>query len=130
MFYTTFAELCSRRGIRPGRAAGEIGISRAAVTRWKQEGFTPRGDVLERIAAYFGVTVDYLLRGGDSVQAPDGSPDAADTSGEEEEMEEFLEMLKNRQECRMLFSLARNATRSDVERAVKIIEALREVEQD
>lgn len=45
-------------------------------------------------------------------------------------MEEFLEMLKNRQECRMLFSLARNATRSDVERAVKIIEALREVEQD
>lgn len=64
MFYTTFAELCSRRGIRPGRAAGEIGISRAAVTRWKQEGFTPRGDVLERIAAYFGVTVDYLLRGG------------------------------------------------------------------
>ena len=126
MFYTTFEDLCNKRGIRPGRAAGEIGISRAAVTRWKQEGFTPRGDVLERIAAYFGVTVDYLLRGGDS------APSASGRSGgeDEEEMSEFLEMLKNRQECRMLFSLARNATRSDVERAVKIIEALREVDED
>lgn len=115
MFYTIFEELCAQRGIKPGRAAGEIGVSRAAVTRWKQEGFTPRGDALEKIAAYFGVTVDYLLHGG------------AD-SAEEDEMAEFLDMLKNRHECRMLFSLAKNATKADVERAVKIIEALREME--
>ena len=124
MFYTTFEKLCNERGVRPGRAAGDIGISRAAVTRWKQAGFTPRGDVLEKLADYFGVTVDFLLRGEDA--APFGrTPDTDD-----EELVEFLEMLKNRKECRMLFSLARNATRSDVERAVKIIEALREVKDD
>jgi len=114
MFYTIFEELCRSRGVKPGRAAGEIGVSRAAVTRWKQGGYTPRGEALEKIAAYFGVSVDYLLHGED-----EGTSDA--------ELDEFLDLLKNRQECRMLFSLAKNATREDVERAVRIIEALRNV---
>ena len=116
MFYNTFEQLCKERGIKPGRAASEMGISRAAVTRWKNEGFTPRGEALEKIAAYFGVSIDFLLH---------GKPTAT-----QNEMEEFLEMLKNRQECRMLFSLAKNANRADVERAVKIIEALREVPEE
>lgn len=44
---------------------------------------------------------------------------------EDEELNEYLEMLKTRKECRMLFQLAKNATKEDVEQAVKIIEALR-----
>lgn len=41
------------------------------------------------------------------------------------ELQEYLEELKNRPEMRMLFSLAKGATKDDVEKAVKIIEALR-----
>ena len=37
-------------------------------------------------------------------------------------------MLRTRPECRMLFKLADNATKEDVEKAVAIIEALRKVE--
>lgn len=45
---------------------------------------------------------------------------------DDEELQEYLEELKNRSEMRMLFSLAKGATKEDVEKAVKIIEALKE----
>lgn len=41
---------------------------------------------------------------------------------------DYLEMLRNRPECRMLFSVAKDATKDDVEKAVAIIEALRKTE--
>lgn len=61
MFYDTFLSLCSEKGLKPGRVADEIGINRGTVTSWKKCGYTPRAEVLQRIADYFGVTVDYLL---------------------------------------------------------------------
>lgn len=61
MFFDLFAELCRQKGVKPGRAADEIGLSRATVTNWKKNGYTPRGETLRRLAEYFGVTPDRLL---------------------------------------------------------------------
>ena len=44
---------------------------------------------------------------------------------DQDELTEYLEVLRSRPECRMLFSLAKDATKADVEKAVAIIEALR-----
>ena len=44
----------------------------------------------------------------------------------DDELNEYLEELKNREDMRMLFSLAKGATKEDVMQAVKIIEALRD----
>ena len=44
------------------------------------------------------------------------------------ELQEYLEELKNRSELRMLFSLTKGATKEDVEKAVRIIEALKKDE--
>ena len=41
------------------------------------------------------------------------------------EIDVYLTELKNRPEMKMLFSVAQNATKEDIEKAVKIIEALR-----
>lgn len=115
-FYERFLSLCEQRGIKPSRAAGECGINRSNVTGWKQGGYTPRGEVLQRIAAYFDVSVDYLL-GEEETKAPPVNDDR--------ELTEYLQMLKTRPECRMLFQLSKNASKEDVEAAVRIIEALR-----
>ena len=45
---------------------------------------------------------------------------------EEKEMDEYLTELKSRDEMKMLFSVAKGATKEDIERAVAIITALRE----
>lgn len=61
VFYDRYINLCKERGISPSKAAEEIGINKASVTNWKKRGYTPRADLLQRIADYFGVTTDYLL---------------------------------------------------------------------
>lgn len=61
MFYDVFEKLCAEKGVKPGRAADEIGISRATVTNWKKNGYSPRRNILEKIAKYFSVSVDTLL---------------------------------------------------------------------
>lgn len=73
MFYTIYKELCEEKKIKPSRVAEEIGISRAAVTNWKKNGYTPQGDVLQKIADYFNVSIDYLLGKTNIKKAPTNS---------------------------------------------------------
>ena len=49
MFYDVFEKLCAQKGVKPGRAADEIGISRATVTNWKKNGYNPRRNILIEI---------------------------------------------------------------------------------
>lgn len=49
MFYDVFEKLCTEKGVKPGRAADEIGISRATVTNWKKNGYNPRRNILIEI---------------------------------------------------------------------------------
>lgn len=61
MFYDRFKQLCDQKGVSCNKAALEIGLSNATPTKWKKTGATPSGDTLDKIAAYFGVSTDYLL---------------------------------------------------------------------
>lgn len=61
MFYDRFHELCIERGISVTKATEEIGLARSIGTKWKNTGATPNGTTLEKIAAYFGVSVADLL---------------------------------------------------------------------
>lgn len=62
MFYTNFVKLCNQKGIAPTAAAVEMGFHRSDATRWSK-GAEPRRTTLEKVADYFGVSVDYLLNG-------------------------------------------------------------------
>ena len=70
MFYDLFCRLCQEKGVSPTRAPIEIGLSRTIGTKWKKTGATPQGDTLQKIADYFGVSVDYLL-GNEEKPAPE-----------------------------------------------------------
>lgn len=61
MFYDIYKTLCEQRGVSLSRAAAEIGLSNATVTKWKKTGAAPGGETLTKVAAYFGVSVDRLL---------------------------------------------------------------------
>ena len=45
------------------RIAEEIGISRAMLSSWKLGKYTPKIDKLQKIADYFGVSLEYLRTG-------------------------------------------------------------------
>lgn len=60
MFWERFVQECEKKGLKPNPAAKEMGISSASVTKWSN-GVIPRGNTLDKIASYFGVSTDYLL---------------------------------------------------------------------
>lgn len=60
MFKNIFIKLCNSRGESPSFVCRNVGIAPATFSCWTDESI-PRQATLQRIADYFGVSVDYLL---------------------------------------------------------------------
>lgn len=73
MFFDVYCDLCQKKGVSPTGAALEMGISRGAVSFWKNGSRLPSSAMLSKIAAYFGVSVDYLLGNEEKPTTPAGS---------------------------------------------------------
>lgn len=76
MFFDIFYDLCKNKGVSCKKAAEEIGLSNSITTKWKKTGATPSGETLDKVAAYFGVSTDYLL--GKEEKAPTGEGERND----------------------------------------------------
>lgn len=61
MFFDIFIDLCNKKGVSRTSAAKEMGLSNSITTKWKNTGATPGGETLDKVAAYFNVSTDYLL---------------------------------------------------------------------
>lgn len=60
MFYTNLQALCQQKQITPAVVARDLRLSSGLPTFWKK-GSIPKPDTLQKIADYFGVTVNDLL---------------------------------------------------------------------
>ena len=92
----------------------DLGITASTVSDWVLGKKYPRIDKMQKLADYFGILKSDLTEEHTEAQLTDDI-----------ELQEYLEELKNRSEMRILFSVARSATKEDVMQAVKIIEALK-----
>lgn len=59
--YEIFERLLAEHNVTAYRVAKETGITTATFTSWKQGKYTPKQDKLQKIADYFGVSIDYLM---------------------------------------------------------------------
>lgn len=66
--YKIFEELCRKNGISAYRVSKDTGITTATLTSWKQGKYEPKADKLNKIADYFGVSVEYLTTGHEKEQ--------------------------------------------------------------
>lgn len=115
MFYDRFIELCKQKGVSPTRAALEAGIRKSLVSKWKSNAAKePSPEVLRKIADYFGISPYEVLE----------AKEEKSLDSEDQELNEYLEMLRTRPEMKMMFQLAKGATKEDVEKAVRVIEAM------
>ena len=110
--YDRFEALREARGVTKTFIAQSLGRSATLCQDWKQQKSQPSEAQLKQVARILGTTPEYLRGESDEI-----SPD--------EEMERLLTTLREREDMRMLFKLAQDASPEDVRQAVKIIEALR-----
>jgi transcriptional regulator with XRE-family HTH domain len=104
------------------------GASRASLTDLKMgRKQSLSADTLSKISTFFGVSIDYLL-GNDPEKTP-----AVTVYDEHDniirldnETLDLIDSLRTRPEMKMMFSVSKNATKEDIIKAVKIIEALKD----
>lgn len=87
------------------------------VSMWQKGSSNSYLKKLHEIAAKYNVSVAWL-RGETDEKEKLAVP-------EDDELKEYLEMIRTRPECRMLLSTVKGATKEEVEANVKLIEALR-----
>jgi len=88
--YDSILALCQSRGIRPGRLCDELSISRGLMTDLKMgRKKSVSAQTAQKIAAYFGVSVGYLL-GQEETGAPGDILDQVDVAfyGDFKELDE------------------------------------------
>jgi transcriptional regulator with XRE-family HTH domain len=48
----------------------DLGLNPNSFVNWKKRGNTPSGDILDKIATYFDVSVDYLIGNDNTASTP------------------------------------------------------------
>lgn len=118
--YEIFENLCNKNNVTPYRVCKETGLTTATISNWKAGRYTPKQDKLQKIANYFGVSLEYL------------------TTGEEKEGEKYYlneetaqvaqEIFENK-ELRALFDVQRGMAVEDLQALHSMALALKRKER-
>lgn len=120
--YNRIEQLCKKNGTDITKMCRELNIPRSSLSELKSgRAKSISADKVAKIANLFGVSALYIT---------DGIEEEKPLVNNDEELTEYLEELKNRDEMRMLFSVTKTCTKEEVEQAVRIIEALRKQNGD
>lgn len=88
--YEIFELLLQKHGITAYRVAKDTGVTTATLTNWKNGKYTPKQDKLQKIADYFGVTLDYLMTGREENE----KKEVTLTRKDERDIEKIIEQTK------------------------------------
>ena len=118
MGYEIFDELCKKRGVKAAEVARQTGVSTSTISAWKQGQYTPKADKLQKIADYFGVSVEYLATG----ESPTGY------YYNEDAMQIAQEIYQNK-DLHMLFDMTRDASADELRDFARMIEIMQKRER-
>lgn len=66
--YDVYCKLRDQKGVRDADVVNATGITKSTFSDWKSGRSNPKADKLQKIADYFGVSLDYLTTGKESTE--------------------------------------------------------------
>lgn len=98
--YDRYKAIRDSRNVKDSQVAKETGITKSTFSEWKSGKYTPKQEKLQKIADYFGVTINYLMTGtDDNEEQPQLS--ARDERDISRRLEQTLLDLENQQDALM-----------------------------
>ena len=88
--YEIFEQLLQKRGVTAYRVAKETGVTQTALSNWKSGRSTPTTKTLQKIADYFGVTIDYLMTG----KEPEEQNEPTLTAKDQRDIQQILDQTR------------------------------------
>ena len=89
--FNNIIELCDRKNITVSNVIGRFSKSKSAMPAWKKGNIYP--DTLAELAEFFGVSVEYLIRGRES---------APELTENEQELLDIFRTLDNREQLKLI----------------------------
>lgn len=59
--YSKYAELRDKAGVTDYEVSKKAGVATSSLTNWKYGRYKPKVDKLQKLANYFGVSIEYFL---------------------------------------------------------------------
>ena len=118
--YEVFEQLLQKFGVTPYKISKETGVTQTSLSNWKNGQSKPSTPTLQKIADYFGVSVDYLMTG----EEKDG-----DKYYINEETAEMAQALFENRDLRVLFDAAKDASPEDLKTTYDMLMALKKKER-
>lgn len=95
--YEIFEQLLQKYGVTSYKVAKDAGVTQTALSNWKSGKSTPTVKTLQKIADYFGVTVDYLMTGKEETP-PEPQLTAKDKKDIAKDLETIMGKLNNQED--------------------------------
>ncbi|NNG67209.1 helix-turn-helix domain-containing protein [Caldanaerobacter subterraneus] len=118
-------ELRKKKGVTQKELALYLGVSDRAVGYYESGQRTPPPDILQKIADFFHVSVDYLL-GRTDVYSP--TDEITEAVSDDPELFEFWNTLKEREDLKLLFKQTKKLSPKDIKQIIRIIKAIEDEE--
>lgn len=129
-FNTKLKALRKKNRMTQKDLAENLEVALSTVAMWETANREPDIAMLKKISDFFDISIEVLL---DDSMSVDDSGQIFIGQGEVrttyDDLRDIRRLLHDRPEMQMLFSVTKNASKEDIERAVKIIEALKESSQ-
>ena len=119
--YEIFEKLCTEKGVKPYRVCKDTGITTATISNWKAGRYVPKSDKMQKIADYFGVSLEYLQTG--------KGPDVKQGYYLNEETARIAQDIFENKELRLLYHDARDANPEDIKAVHDVLLALKRKER-
>lgn len=95
--YEFYCKLREEKGVKDSDVARETGITKSTFSDWKSGRSNPKSDKLQKIADYFGVSVEYLTTGEEKegYYLNEETAKLAQEMFEDEDMRSLFDMKRN-----------------------------------
>lgn len=117
--YDIYEKLLALKGVTTADVCKATGISQSTMSNWKKRKNNLNAKNAQKVADYFGVSVDFLMS---------GKEDNQKGYYLNEETAEMAQELFENKEMRILFSAARDAKPEDLKTAADVLLALKRKE--
>ena len=117
--YERIESLRKERKISQGNLEKELGFSNGSISKWKTS--MPKTERLQKIADYFGVSVDYLMTGKEK--------EGGEKYYINDETASIAQEIFDNKELRLLFDAAKDAQPEDLQTVHQMLLALKRKER-
>ena len=116
--------LRKKKGLTQKELAGDLGVALSTVAMWETANREPDLATIRKIAEYFDISIEELVN--DELELGYANYTLKNNARYDEEIISIRNMLHSRPEMQMLFSVSKSASKEDIEKAIRIIEALKQ----